>query len=485
MEDNTTAKVVTRFAPSPTGFIHVGNVRTALYAWLWARKNGGKFILRIEDTDKKREVEGSIQHIMDSLKWVHLDWDEGPDIGGENPPYLQSERLETYKKYAHMLIEKGYAYADPYSAEEIDMFRKKAEIEKKPFLYRNHRPENPPVWDGTRPLRLKANVKKYEWHDVVRGELQAGIEAVDDFILMKSDGYPTYNFAHIIDDLLMGVTHVLRGEEFISSTPNYLALYEALGIKRPELVTMPSILGAAGTKKMGKRDGAKDILDYQKEGYLPEAMLNYLDFLGFNPGGEQEIFTAEELIQVFDLAKIQRSGAKWSEEKLNWFNKEHMKLLPKEEIVKNILEWIPKELQNKDNLKLVPLFLERISKWSDVPALIAAGEMDFFYKPPRINKEKLGYKDASPEKIANNLSLAIKAIEEITDENFTAENIKNNLMLIADNLESRGELLHPVRFALSGMDKSPDPFLIASILGKPETISRLNTAHNAQKAQNV
>lgn len=475
MEEKSTAKVVTRFAPSPTGFIHVGNVRTALYAWLWARKNNGKFILRIEDTDKKREVEGSIQHIMDSLKWVNLQWDEGPDIDGENGPYKQSDRLDTYKKYADILVGKGLAYADPYRAEELDSFRKKAEADHKPFLYRNHRPENPPAWDGTKPLRLKANVKKYKWHDVVRGELEAGEEAVDDFVLIKSDGYPTYNFAHVIDDLLMGVTHVLRGEEFISSTPNYLSLYEALDIKRPELVTMPSILGDAGTKKMGKRDGAKDILDYQKEGYLPQAMLNYLAFLGFNPGGEQEIFTAEELVKVFELTKIQHSGARWSDEKLNWFNKEHLKLLSKEEIEKNILEWLP---ENMKNPKVVPVILERISKWGDIKDMVDAGELDLFFKVPVYQKEKLIFKNSSLEDAKKNISLAIDALEKISEENFKQEIIKENLMAVADKLEKRGALLHPVRFALSGADKSPDPFIIAEILGKNETIQRLQNAIN-------
>ncbi|HEV7424410.1 MAG TPA: glutamate--tRNA ligase, partial [Candidatus Paceibacterota bacterium] len=296
-------KVVTRFAPSPTGFMHIGGVRTALFAWLWARKNNGIFILRIEDTDKKREVEGSIEHIIASLKWLGIDWNEGVDIGGPHAPYKQSERLDTYQKYAKILVEKGLAYADPYSEEEVEAFRKKAQEEKRPFLYRERRPENPPVWDGTKPLRLKTNVKKYKWHDIVRGDLEAGEEAVDDLVLIKRDGYPTYNFAHIIDDLLMDVTYIFRADEFISSTPNYLALYEALEIKRPEFVTLPPILGETGTKKLGKRDGAKDILDYQKEGYLPEAMLNFLALIGWNPGSgdNREVMSKEEIISSFSV----------------------------------------------------------------------------------------------------------------------------------------------------------------------------------------
>jgi glutamyl-tRNA synthetase len=268
--------IVTRFAPSPTGFMHVGGVRTALYAWAFARKHNGRFILRIEDTDKAREVEGSIPHIIESLKWLGISWDEGVDIGGPHAPYLQSERLDSYKKYAQILIEKGYAYPDPYSEEQVAAFRAQAESEKRVFLFRDYRPETIESWDGTKPLRFKVpEIKSYTWHDVVRGELSAGEEALDDFILIKSDGYPTYNFAHIIDDLEMGVTHIMRADEFIASTPKFLALYDALGITPPTFVTLPPILGTEGTKKLSKRDGAKDILDYRAEGYVPIPM-NFL-----------------------------------------------------------------------------------------------------------------------------------------------------------------------------------------------------------------
>ena len=277
-------KVVTRFAPSPTGFMHVGGVRTALYAFLWAQKNKGTFILRIEDTDKEREVGGSINHIIESLNWLKINWNEGPNIGGPYSPYLQSERLDLYKKYAQILIDKGLAYPDPYTEEEVEIFRDKAELEKKPFLYREHRPaslslggpEKFGVWDGTRPLRFKVSeIKSYKWNDLVYGDLSAGPEALDDFILIKSDGFPTYNFAHIVDDIEMNVTHVMRGQEFISSTPKFLSIYEALGIKPPLFVTLPPIMAPDGKKKLGKRDGAKDVLEYRNEGYLPEAIINF------------------------------------------------------------------------------------------------------------------------------------------------------------------------------------------------------------------
>ena len=467
-------KVVTRFAPSPTGFMHVGGVRTALYAWLWARKNNGTFILRIEDTDKDREVPGSIDHIKESLKWLGINWDEGPDNGGPNAPYIQSQRLDKYKEYAQKLIDKGYAYPDPYTEDEVGEFRNKAELEKKPFLYREHRPETFGVWDGTKPLRFKVpEVKVFKWHDMVFGDLSAGVEALDDFILIKSDGYPTYNFAHIVDDIEMGVTHVMRGEEFISSTPKFLSVYEALGITPPIYAYLPHIMAPGGQKKLGKRDGAKDILEYKKEGYLPEAMVNFLALLGWHPSDEKEIFSIRELIQTFEIERIQKSGAQMGLDKLDWINKEHIKKLPMEEIEKNIFSFLPEDKHNK---KLVPVILERISKWNDIENMIGAGELDFFLKTPEYSKEKLIYKNTPAEKISQNLRLALDGLEKINENDFNVENIKNELMNIANSLESRGELLHPVRYALSGQDKSPDPFVIASIIGKNETLSRLQKA---------
>ncbi len=459
-------KIVTRFAPSPTGFMHVGGVRTALYAWLLARKNNGSFILRIEDTDKEREVAGSIEHIVECLKWLELNFDQGP--------FIQSERLDLYKKYAHTLIDKGFAYPDPYTKEELEEFRKKADAEKRPFLYRDHRPEKFGAWDEKQALRFKTpEIKSYKWHDLVYGDLSAGPEALDDFILIKADGYPTYNFAHIVDDIEMNVSHVMRGVEFIASTPKFLSVYEAFGLTPPLYATLPVILGPDGNKKLSKRDGAKDLLDYRKEGYLPDAMINYLAFLGFNPGGEKEIYTREELIEAFDLTKVQHSGAKWDDKKLDWMNKEHMKMLTKDELQKYIFEHLPEQFRSE---KIIPIIAERISKWSDVDVMVGAGELDFFMKAPSVDRQKLIFKKTPEEKIKNNLELAIKTLEGIEETNFSTENIKTQLLKVAEKLESRGELLHPVRYALSGRDQSPDPFIIASIIGKNETISRLQKA---------
>lgn len=467
-------KVVTRFAPSPTGFMHVGGVRTALYAFLWAKKNKGTFILRIEDTDKEREVTGSIEHIIKSLKWLNINWDEGPDIGGPHASYLQSQRLDLYKKYANILIDKGLAYPDPYTEEEVGVFRDKAELEKKPFLYREHRPENFDVWDGTRPLRFKVkDIKSYKWNDVVYGDLSAGPEALDDFILIKSDGYPTYNFAHIVDDIEMGVTHVMRGQEFISSTPKFLSIYEALEVEPPIFATLPPIMASDGKKKLGKRDGAKDVLEYGKDGYLPEGMINFLALLGWNPGDDREIFTMEELINAFDLSRIGHSGAQMSQEKLEWINKEHIKKLSSEELKNKIFECLPEDLKIR---KLVPIISERITKFGDIKEMLEKGELDFFYKQPEYDKEKLIFKNVEAKNISSNLKEVLDELTKIEEKDFLAENIKNVLMKIAEGKGSRGELLHPVRFALSGLDKSPDPFIIAEILGKNETLLRIQKA---------
>ncbi len=488
MDKNLHQKIVTRFAPSPTGYMHIGGVRTALYAWAYARKHNGTFILRIEDTDKAREVAGSINHIIETLRWLGITWDEGPDIGGPNAPYLQSQRLESYNKYAKILIEKGLAYADPYTKEELDVFRAKADAEKRPFLYRDHRPENPPVWDGTMPLRLKiTEVKVTEWHDEVRGDLKAGPEALDDFILIKSDGYPTYNLSHIIDDLEMGVTHIMRSDEFISSTPKFLALYDALGIERPHFVILPPIMAADGKKKLGKRDGAKDTLEYRDEGYLPSAIINFIAYIGWSPKDEREIFTPEEFIQIFDIDRIHHSGGGFNVEKLDWINREHLKKLSYEEQEEYISKFIPEGLKKLPGYtteiihNITPVIMERIAKGSDVIKMAEDGELTYFFGKPAYDKESLFFKsskipqDNKYKILASYLNNAISLIKNISDSDFSKDKIKETLWSYAEEV-GKGDILWPMRYALSGLDKSPDPFVLAEILGKEETIDRLNTA---------
>jgi nondiscriminating glutamyl-tRNA synthetase len=486
--ENTDKKVVTRFAPSPTGYMHIGGVRTALYAWAFARKNNGTFILRIEDTDKEREVEGSIAQIIESLQWVGINWDEGPDIGGPHSPYLQSERLGSYKKYADILIKKGLAYADPYTSEEVESFRKKSEEAKIPFLYRDYRPENPPVWDGSQALRLKVvDIKQYTWEDEVRGTLTAGVEALDDLILIKSDGYPTYNFAHIIDDLEMGVTHIMRADEFISSTPKFLSIYEALEIEPPHFVTLPPIMAPDGKKKLGKRDGAKDLLEYRTEGYLPEAMVNFLAFIGWNPGDDREIVTPDELVQIFDVKKIHHSGGRFNEEKLDWINREYLKRLSYEEQEEYVLKFIPDSIKNLPGFSntiihnITPIVIEHISKGKDIVEMTDKGELKYFFEKPQITKDGLFFKsskipqDGKYVTLASYLATAISLLQPIHSVDFTKEKIKEAIWPYAEEI-GRGDILWPIRYALSGLDKSPDPFTLAEIFGKDETLVRLAAA---------
>lgn len=479
--NTTNSTVVTRFAPSPTGFLHIGGVRTALFAYLYARKHGGTFILRIEDTDKEREVPGSIAHIQESLSWLGITWDYGPENPGAFGSCIQSERLPIYREYAQTLIEKGLAYPDPYTAAEVAAFKEAAMAEKRPFLYRDHRPATFGTWDGSTALRLKVpEVKRYTWQDAVRGELTAGPEMLDDVILIKSDGYPTYNFAHIIDDLTMGVTHIMRADEFISSMPKFLSIYDALGIPYPVFVTLPPILRDDRTKKLGKRDGAKDILDYRTDGYLPETMMNFLALTGWNPGTEQELFSKDDLIAAFDITKIQRAGAAFNEEKLLWMNKEHLNHYTTEEFVTYIAS-VPSDhltalpLYSPAQLaKVAPLIRERIHTRAEFLELAATGEYDFAFAAPAYETELLQWKnDATVQDCLPRLREAITLLS--TADFSTPESIKAALMPYAETV-GKGELLWPVRIALSGKKQSPDPFTIASIIGSGETLERLRTA---------
>lgn len=477
-------KVVTRFAPSPTGFMHIGGVRTALFAYLWARKNNGTFILRIEDTDKEREVAGSIEHIQESLRWIGIDWDFGPENPGPFGSCIQSQRLDTYQAAARTLIDKGLAYPDPYSAEEIDAFRRAAAADKRPFLFRDHRPAHFHPWDGERPLRFKVPaIKRMRWHDAVRGDLEAGEESLDDFILIKSDGYPTYNFAHIIDDTAMGVTHVMRADEFISSTPKFLSLYEALEIAPPVMASLPPILREDKTKKLGKRDGAKDILEYRSEGYLPEAMMNFLALIGWNPGTEQELFSKEELIAQFDLSRIQIHGGGSNEEKLQWINREFLLRLPDADFTAYITAPL-RDAMRKRGIpvdesrfgKLTSLVRERINVSADVAAMAEAGEFDYLFIDPTVPAEKLPSKDESREDVVRHLTYAADRFAGFTDEIMNdPERIKSELWDYATQ-EGRGNVLWPLRFALTGREKSPDPFVVASLIGKESVLRRIESA---------
>lgn len=468
--------VVTRFAPSPTGFMHIGGVRTALFAYLYAKKMGGEFILRIEDTDKAREVAGSTDQIQASLRWLGIDWEYGPDK--PHPQWgsaLQSDRLDIYKEYAQQLIEKGLAYPDPYTAQELQQFRDQAEAEKRPFLFRHHRPETFEEWDGTKPLRLKVSeIKRYQWHDVVRGDLSAGEEALDDFIIMKADGYPTYNFAHIVDDAQMSVTHVMRGEEFISSMPKFLSLYDALELPWPTFVTLPPIMGPDGKKKLSKRDGAKDLLEYDTEGYLPAAMRNFLALIGWNPGGDQELFYTEaELIEAFTLEKIQKSGGAFNEEKLQWMNKEHLAQLAEPDRIQYVLDALPD--RDADILtKLAPSILERVHTKTEIKEADVAGEYSWAFTAIDYDRELLKWKqDDNASDAKPRLEQALTLLQNA--DFASPDTIKASLWDYAEEV-GRGQLLWPLRVALTGRERSPDPFTCAHILGQTDTLARVAIA---------
>lgn len=468
------SSVRTRFAPSPTGFLHVGGIRTALFAWLVARQSSGQFILRFEDTDKKREVEGAREHLIASLKALGLDYDEGPDIGGPYAPYTQSERLESYQTWAGKLIESGRAYADPYSTDEVQAFREQAQAAKQPFLYRNHRPDNPPKWDGTQPLRFKSDPKPYQWQDLVMGDLSTGSEAIDDFVLIKSDGFPTYNFAHIIDDNEMKISHIIRGQEFISSVPNYLNLYEALAITPPAMATVPHILGVEGNKKLSKRDDAKDVLDYIRDGYLPEALINFIASLGWNDGSEQEIFSRQELIEKFNLSRVQRAGAQFDERRLLWMNGHYIREIPLDELYDRVGDYWPKEAGDfDDNYKkqVLGTVQERLKFFAEIPELTTFFFKDLPLNPSLITDHKQLKKLPHDELRA--LLEKTKVVLESSD--FSAANLTEGLNnLLVETSQKPAILFSLIRIATTQAVSSPALVDTLVVLGKERSLARLN-----------
>lgn len=468
-------QIRTRFAPSPTGYLHVGGIRTALFAWLLARQQGGQFILRFEDTDKKREVAGARQHLIDSLRALGLTYDEGPDIGGPHGPYVQSERLDIYRTWAQTLIDSGRAYADPYSAEEVQAFREQAQAAKKPFLYRNHRPENPPAWDGTTPLRFKSDPKAYQWQDAVMGNLSTGPEVIDDFILIKSDGYPTYNFAHIVDDAEMQITHIMRGQEFLASIPNYLNLYEALELTPPIMATMPHIMSEAGNKKLSKRDGAKDVLDYIRDGYLPEALVNFIASLGWNDGTEQEIFSTKELVQKFSLDHVQKSGARFDERRLLWMNGHYIRELTLDAIYTLCQDYWPPEAAAYDDLykkAVLALVQERLKYFAELPELTR-----FFFQDLPVNPELIsGHKQLKKLETSELRALLEQAQASLEASDFTVNDLTERLNAL---LEASGQkpavLFSLIRIATTQAAASPSLAESLAVIGKDRSLARLKT----------
>ena len=466
----------TRYAPSPTGFQHVGNIRTGLFAYLLAQHDNGQFILRLEDTDKKREVEGSAQHLLECLEVLGIHPSEGYSFGGQYGPYQQSLRLDHYKTWAQKLIDAGRAYADPYTAEQLDTFREEARAAKQPFLYRNHRPENPPIWDGTQPLRFKSDPKSYSWHDEVMGDLSTGPEVVDDIILIKSDGYPTYNFAHIVDDAEMKVTHIIRGQEFISSQPNYMNLYEALGFEHPKFATMPHILAPTGGKKLGKRDGAKDVLDYIRDGILPEALTNFIASLGWNDGTEQEIFSRDELIAKFSLDRVQRSGARFDEQRLIWMNGQWIRRLSLDDLFSRVHDFWPPEASDVDETykkQVLALVQDRLKTLADLPMMTS-----YFFETPVANWQMTAdNKQLRKLDRATMVQLLKQAHDMLEGSDFDADTLQETLnRLLDDTGEKPGVLFSLIRLSVSWAPFSPALNDTLATLGKEESLLRIEKA---------
>lgn len=433
-------KVITRFAPSPTGKFHVGGIRSALYNYLFARKNNGKFILRCDDTDDARSKKEYEDYFLDVFKWLGLEYDEY---------FRQSDRKEIYKKYLEKLISEDKIYL---SKEEIKEEGDREEV-----------------------IRFRNPNKIITFSDVVLGDISFDTKELGDFIIARDLESPLYHFTSVIDDFEMGVTHIIRGQEHVSNTPRQILIQEAIGAQRP-IYAHGSIILNEKREKLSKRDPfVKPVLEYKELGYLSNGLINFISFLGWNPGGEDEIFTLKELIEKFSLDRMQKSGAVFNPEKLEWFNKEHMKKMDFKEQEINALVFVPNEFKtdSKKIQKIIPLLIDRISYFGEIKEIFERGEMDFFFKIPDIDLNKISYKDTPLEKTKENLKKVILELKNIPEDLFTKDNIKEKLMVLADSLENRGSLLHPLRFTLSGLDKSPDPFIIASILGKDETISRL------------
>ncbi len=473
------SSVRTRFAPSPTGALHAGTVRTALFAWLVAKKANGQFVLRIEDTDQARSIEGGVKNIIDSLSFIGIDWDEGPNKPSDFGPYVQSERLDKYQEFAQKLIKSGRAYADVSTKDELDKLRENAKQSKKPFLFRDYRPENPPVWNGSQPLRLMSNPKPYEWNDLVMGKMKSGAEAIDDFILIKSDGFPTYNFAHIVDDFLMKVTHVIRSQEFISSVPRFLNLYEALGFEAPKMATLPPVLDTTGKRKLSKREGAKQVLEYRDMGIMPEALMNFVALLGWNDGTTQEIFSKEELIQKFDLSRVQKGGAQFREDQLIFLNGVYIRKLSLDELHSRVSDFWPESATEFDDdykKKVLSVIQERLKYFSEITELTP-----FFFKDLPVDMKLIDENKFLKSLDKSQLKeLLNKTKASLVSSDFSVEDLTyklNNLLTEQD--QKPAVLFSLIRIATTQAASSPGLADTMSVLGKEKSIARIDTMINA------
>ena len=469
-------KIRVRFAPSPTGFLHVGGLRTALFNYLFAQKNNGEFILRIEDTDRKRYVSGALENLISTLKAIGLTYDEGPDIGGPFAPYVQSERTGLYKKYAQKLLDSGNAYYCFCSEERLEKLREERRERKLSLMYdgkcRNlSKKEIEEKLEKNAPyvIRLKFPKEgKTVFYDKVREKVEVENNLVEDQILIKADGFPTYHLANVIDDHLMKITHIIRGEEWLSSTPKHIFLYQAFGWELPKFVHLPLLLNP-DKSKLSKRQGDVAVESYLEKGYLPGALLNFIALLGWHAADDREIYSLQELEKVFSIKRITKSGAVFDFEKLNWMNGHYLRNLGLKyvaEKAKPFFENAGFDISNKKKyLKAVSMGRKRISKLSEI---IAQTEM--FYKDLKFsNEEKEIISDENSQKI---YLLWIEEISKLQD--LSNEDIGNLLKKTSEILSVKGkELYFPIRIALYGKPHGPDLPMIIDILGKDEVIKRL------------
>ncbi len=503
MHKNT--KIRTRFAPSPTGELHIGGLKTALFNYLLAKKNNGSFILRVEDTDRKRLVEGAVERMIADLSWGGVKVDEGMQIDkkgaltevGEYGPYTQSERLDIYKKYIDQLIDTGKAYHCFCSPERLAEVRKTQQQNKQAPKYDRHclnlSPEEvqKKIEAGeSYVIRFKIPEGITTFRDEVFGKVSIKNETLDDQVIMKSDGFPTYHLAVVVDDYLMKISHVIRGAEWLPSTPKHVLLYEALGWKdeMPKFVHMANILNK-DKKKLSKREGSVSVADFREDGYPAEALINFIALLGWNPKTEQEIFTMEELIKQFDIAKMNRAGGVFDLDRLGWISNQHIKKMSIDDLYNQGIEFLEKqdfyqsfldrkELSKEDLTNYVKKILkveqERLSKFTEIGV-----ENKFFFKAGEeldFSLENINWKENNVEDTKKALIEIKEVFQNIPEEKWTEEYIQEQLLELAG--EKRGDYLFPLRWVLSGQQKSPSPFEIAWVLGKEESIKRIRSVIN-------
>lgn len=473
-----TAGVRTRFAPSPTGYMHVGNLRTALYTWLIAKKAGGKFILRIEDTDQERFIEGATEIIYNTLRNCGLTWDEGPDLGGPVGPYVQTERRDLYGKYAELLIEKGGAYRCFCTKERLESLHQASEG-KSVAKYDGHcallSPEEiEEKLAAGLPYVIRQKIPRSgstSFQDAIFGEISVENETLDDNVLIKSDGLPTYNFANVIDDHLMGITHVVRGSEYLSSAPKYNLLYEAFGWEIPTYIHCSPVMRDA-QHKMSKRHGDPSYEDLLALGYLSDAVVNYVALLGWSPGGEQEIFSLNELAAVFDIKGISKSPAIFDTDKLKYFNSTYIKALSPEHFFTLAEPYLRRGVTNPatDVTLIAPLLQSRLDTLEDIPPLV-----DFFDTLPEYSNELYVHKKMKTDE-ANSLDALKETLPVLESlQAWSFEGIHNALIGLAEALELKnGRIMWPVRVAVSGKPATPGGAVeLCQILGKDETLRRI------------